>query len=66
MRVKVICAVMERNGCIYHKGDYLEVDSNVEIEILIREQCVIQVSDVVTNTMETTRTGTKKRGTKRR
>jgi hypothetical protein len=54
MRVKVICAVMERNGCIYHKGDYL------------REQCVIQVSDVVTNTMETTRTGTKKRGTKRR
>ena len=40
MRVKVLCNVLVYNGELYRKGDYLEVESEEERAILIRERCI--------------------------
>ena len=40
MSEKVICPVLVYNGRTYLKGDTLEVKSDTELEVLIRERCV--------------------------
>jgi hypothetical protein len=45
MRVKVSCAIMVYNGETYHNGDYLEIASDTERQILIRERCIVELSE---------------------
>ena len=39
MRAKVLCALMVRNGIMYHKGDYFDVESREDMKKLIQERC---------------------------
>jgi hypothetical protein len=45
MRVKVTCAIMVYNGETYHNGDYLEIESDTELQILIRERCIVDLAE---------------------
>ena len=45
MRVKVTCAIMVYQGETYHNGDYLEIESDTELQTLIRERCIVELAE---------------------
>ena len=49
MRAKVLCNVLVYNGGIYYKGNYLEVESDSELERLIEERSVSAMAEKETS-----------------
>ena len=49
MRAKVLCNVLVYNGAIYYKGNYLEVESDSELERLIEGRSVSVMAEKETS-----------------
>lgn len=45
MRVQVSSAIMVYNGETYHNGDYFEIESDSERQTLVRERCIVELTE---------------------
>lgn len=53
MKAKVLCPILVYNENTYHEGEYVEVTSDSELAMLVRERCVMSLPEKATERIRT-------------